>query len=40
MNYNKEILENSEIKYVVEAESSDWNEAIREAYNKTKHRFS
>lgn len=40
MNYNKEILENSEIKYVVEAESSDWNEAIREAYNKTKHKFN
>ncbi|MDE6967088.1 MAG: trigger factor, partial [Clostridia bacterium] len=40
MNYNKEILENSEIKYVVEAESSDWKEAIREAYNKTKHKFN
>ncbi len=35
MNYSKEILENSEIKYVVEADSSAWQNAIREAYNKT-----
>lgn len=40
MNYNKEILENSEIKYVVEADSSAWQNAIREAYNKTKHKFN
>ena len=40
MNYNKEILENSEIKYVVEADSSSWQNAIKEAYNKTKHKFN
>ncbi len=40
MNYNKEILENSEIKYVVDADSSAWQNAIREAYNKTKHKFN
>ncbi len=40
MNYNKEILENSEIKYVVEADSSAWQNAIKEAYNKTKHKFN
>lgn len=40
MNYNKEILENSEIKYVVEADSSAWQNAIREAYNKSKHKFN
>jgi len=40
MNYNKEILENSEIKYVVEADSSAWQNAIKEAYNKSKHKFN
>lgn len=40
MNYNKEILENSEIKYVVEAESAAWQNALKEAYNKTKHKFN
>lgn len=40
MNYNKEVLENSEIKFTVEADSSAWQDAIKQAYNKTKHKFS
>lgn len=40
MIYNKEVLENSEIKYTVEVDSEAWKNAIKEAYNKTKGKFS
>ncbi len=40
MNYNKEILENSEIKYIIDVPADDWKQAILEAYNKTKSKFS
>ena len=40
MNYNKEILENSQIKYIIDVPSEDWKQAILGAYNKSKSKFS
>lgn len=40
MNYNKEVLENSTIKYTVDVATEDWKKALVEAYNKNKNRFT
>ncbi len=40
MNYNKEILENSEIKYTIDVPAEDWKKAIADAYTKTKSKFT
>lgn len=40
MNYNKELLDNNQVKITVEASAEEWSNAISEAYNKTKGRYN
>lgn len=40
MKYEKQLLENSQVKFTVEADKEEWIKAIDEAYNKTKSRYN
>lgn len=40
MKYDKELLENSQIKFTVDADKDEWTNAINEAYNKTKGKYN